>query len=866
MQWPWQRKDEELDDEIRQHLEMAARERMERGESAEQARLNVRREFGNVGLVKEVTREMWGWASLERLGQDLRFGLRLLAKLPSFTLIAVLTLALGIGATTAMFSVVNALVLNPFPYHDHQRLFLVRQSLPKLGVRDQLRASGAEFSDFAAAASFAQVAAWEPVSRNLTGGQEPERVAPAKVSAEFFAMLGIEPLLGRVMRPDKQGTRGARVLVISYGLWQRRFGGEPGVIGRQVALDDEPYTIIGVMPQRFWFGENDCWFPFPFDLNAAPRDSARIVPVLAKLKPEVTDAQAQAELALLAQKNEQAFAKTHPEYVGRSLYLQPLREFVFGSLRQVTLILLGAVTLVLLIACANLANLLLVRAAARAPELAVRIALGASRGRLIRQLLTESFLLSVIGGALGVLSAWLALDALVRLIPQDKLSASVAININGGVLFFAIAVSLLTTMLCGLWPAWQSSGAEAQAGLQAATQRATAQRGQRRLQSALVVTEVSLSFILLVMAGLMLRSFARLTNVDTGFQTENLLSLRLTRSPAKSDGGKRLGAFFQQLADRVATAPGVKGVAVASHMPFDFTEDGAIKIENSALPIEQRTQTVDTRTVSANYFSVLGIPLLQGESFSAGDADVAVINQTLAQRCWPQEDALGKRFKLGSADSSWFVVKGVVADSNQGSFDASIKPEAYFALGQMAGRYRRMNLAIRTQGDPLALAPQIQKEIWAVDREQAVYQVQTMEQMIGKVLGTRRFALVLLLLFSGVAVTLAALGIYGVIAYAVAQRTHEIGIRLALGARAIEVLRLVIGQGLRPVLLGTALGLLGAFALTRVMESLLYGVSATDPLTFAAIVAFLFSVALLACWLPARRATKVNPLIALRCE
>jgi putative ABC transport system permease protein len=395
---------------------------------------------------------------MQTLWQDLRYGARMLMKQPGFTFIAVITLALGIGANTAIFSVVNAVILNPFPYRDHRQIFMVRQSLPKLDVNDQLRASGAEFADFAQRAGFEHVAAWEPVSRNLTGGQEPERVAPAKVSAAFFSMLGVAPQLGRVIRPDEQGPQGARVLVISHGLWQRRFGGAADVIGKQVALDDEPYTIIGVMPQRFWFDGRDCWFPFPFNLADAPRKSGRDFAILAKLKAGVTAAQAHADLALLARQNEQDFTGTNPEYAGRGLYLQPYREFVYGTLHETTLILLGAVGLVLLIACTNIANLSLTRAAARAPELAIRAALGASRLRLVRQLLTESLLLALGGGGLGALLALWGIDALVALAPRDNLPVGAVIELDGRVLLFTFVVSLLTALLCGLWPAWQSSG------------------------------------------------------------------------------------------------------------------------------------------------------------------------------------------------------------------------------------------------------------------------------------------------------------------------------------------------------------------------------------------------------------------------
>jgi len=829
---------------------------------------------------------------MQTLWQDLRYGVRMLLRQPGFSLVAVLTLALGIGASTAIFSIVNVVILNPFPYRDHTRLFLVRQNLTKIGAAEQVRASGPEFADFSKSQLFEQVAAWEPVSRNLTGGQEPERVAPAKVSPEFFSMLGIEPLLGRVMRPEEYGPKGERVLVISYGLWQRRFGGDKGVLGKTVALDDEPYTIIGVMPQRFWFDGRDGWFPFPFNLGDLARNSGRSFAVLARLKPAVTLQQAKAELEVLARQGELTFAATNPEYIGRNIYLEPYRDFVYGSMRKAGLILLGAVGLLLLIACANIANLLLARAAARNSEIAIRTALGASRWRLLRQMLTESLLLALCGGLTGLLIAVWGIDAILALVPAGGLPDGIVIGVDARVLLFALGTSLLTSLIFGLWPALEISKPGRQESLKVGSQRTTTDPSHRRMQSMLIVAEVGLSLVLLVMAGLMLQSFARLVNVETGFETKNLLSMRLNRSPAKSEGGKQNAAFFQQVIDRVSTVPGVKGVAAASHMPFDFTEGGTITAENNALPGERRTQSVDTRTVSPDYFRVLGIPLLQGEFFTARDAGdpttaeglsafsgVVIINQSLARRFWPDETAVGKRLKPGSAESNnspWFVIKGVVADSNQGALDESVKPEVYFAMGQLAWRYRRLNLAIRTSGNPKLLISSIQKEIWSVDKDQAVYQVQTMEAMIGASIGTRRFAMLLLMLFAGLALVLATVGIYGVMSYLVTQRTHEIGVRMALGAGTRDVLKLVIMQGMWPALLGVIIGLGGAFALTRFMEkllfgvsatkSLLYGVSATDPLTFAAIALLLMLVALLACYVPARRATKVDPMVALRYE
>jgi putative ABC transport system permease protein len=814
---------------------------------------------------------------MNHLWQDIQYGVRMLLKNPGFTLITALTLCLGIGASVAIFSVVNVVILNPFPYRDHSRLFLVRQSLPKIGVTDQLRASGAEFADFSKSPIFEKVAATEPVSRNLTGGQEPERVAPAKVSGDFFSMLGVEPILGRAIRAEDQGPNAQPVLVISYGLWQRRFGGDPDALGKRVALDDEAYTIVGVMPPQFWFEGRDCWFPFPFNVGELPRNSRRDYPILAKLKPGVGVAQAKAELELLARQNERSFAGTNPDYAGRGLYLQPYREFVYGGMRRTSLLLLGAVGLVLLIACTNIANLLLTRGASRAPEIAIRAALGASRLHIVRQLLTESLLLSILGGALGTLLSIWAIEALTALVPAGEIPTGVVIGVERGVLFFALAVTLLTTLLFGLWPALQLSGPETQESLKAGAQRATMSARNRRMQRSLVMAEVGLSAALLVMAGLMVRSLALLTGVDAGFATENLLSMRLNRSPAKSEGGKLNAAFFQKLTEGISTVPGVKEVAVASHMPFDYTEDGLITVENATLSGELRTQNVDNRTVSPNYFRVMGVPLSQGAFFSDRDAGdpttaqglatfsgVVIINQSLARRFWPGENPVGKRLKPGRAENNnnpWFVVKGVVADSSQGALDAQIKPEVYFAMGQLAWRYRRMNLAIRTQGDPSLLVNAIQKEIWKVDKDQAVYQAQPMRQMVDASIGTRRFAMLLLILFAGIALTLAATGIYSVISYSVTQRTHEIGIRMALGADGPDVMRMIFRQGLWPALVGVGIGLLVAAVSTRVMKGLLFGVSATDPITFIAISLLLIFVAFLACLIPARRATKVDPIM-----
>ena len=798
---------------------------------------------------------------------DVIYCFRMLRKRPSFTLVAVLTLALAIGAGTALFSIVNVVILNPFPYKDTARLFFVRQSLPKIGVQDQFRASGPEFVDFAKSGVFERVAAFESVSRNLTGSDEPERVAAAKVSTDFFNMLGVEPLLGRTIAPNEQGPNGQRVLVISYGLWQRRFAGDKAVLGQKVSLDDEPFTIIGVMPPQFRFDEAQAWFPFPYDFNEAQRNG-RALAVVGRISAGTNLQQANAALASLARQNEQDFGGANPEYAGRGIYLQPLTEYYFGPVRKALFILMGAVALVLLIACANIANLLLAKSMGRSHEIAIRNAMGASRARIIRQMLVESVVLGLLGGGLGLLIASWGTRGLVNLIPTGIIPAGVNITMNVPVLLFTLAVSLVTAFIFGLWPAIQGSRTTTREALQWSSQRTTASGGARRAQSVLVVAEVALSLVLLVMAGLMIRSFARLTNVDPGMSTANVMSMRINRSPAKSKDGAQNAIFFQNVIDRVKTLPGIEAVGVASHMPFVYTEDWPITVESVANQSVQ-TQSIDTRTVSADYFTTMQIPLINGQFFAAQDAvPVVIVNQTMANHYWPNQDPLGKRIKLGDINSKspWFTVKGVVKDSAQVSLDVAVRPEIYFALAQMAGRYRRMNLAVRTSVDPKSTVAAIQAAIREVDKDQPVYQIQTIDELIRETISTRRFALTILILFAVLALVLAVSGIYGVISYAVTQRTQEIGIRMALGAEAADVLRLVLGQFMRLTFAGVALGLVAAYLLTRLMTSLLFGVTPTDVTTFVLVSLSLSLVALLACLLPARRATKVDPLVALRYE
>ena len=802
--------------------------------------------------------------------RDLIYCFRMLRKRPSFTIVAVLTLALAIGASTALFSIVNVVVLNPFPYKDPSRLFFVRQSFPKIGVHDAFRSSGPEFVDVANSGVFERVAAFEPVSRNLTGSNEPERVAAAKVSTDFFNLLGVEPMLGRTIAPNEQGPNGERVLVISHGLWQRRFGGDKAMLGQTVALDDEPFTIIGVMPPQFRFDEAQAWFPFPFNFNESAR-GGRAYPIVGRVSYGKSVEQVNAALANIARQNEQDFGSTNQEYAGRAIYVQPLTEYYLGPVRRALFILLGAVGLVLLIACANVANLLLARSMSRSHEIAIRRAMGASRARIIRQLLIESTVLGLIGGGLGLLIASWGTRLLFNMIPADTIPAGLDVAMNVQVLLFTLGVSLVTAFIFGLWPAIQGSRTQTREALQTASQRTTAGVGSRRAQSVLVVAEVALSLVLLVMAGLMIRSFAKLTNIDPGMSTANVMTMRINRSPAKSKDGAQNAIFFQSVIDRVKSLPGIDAAGVASHMPFVFTEEWPITVESAANTGAQ-TQSIDTRTVSADYFTTMQIPVVGGHVFSTEDGPqappVVLVNQAMADRYWSSQEPLGKRIKIGNIDSKspWFTVKGVVKDSAQSALDQGTRPEIYFALGQMAGRYRRMNLAVRTSVDPKSTLAAIQSAIREVDKDQPVYQVQTIEELIRDSVSTRRFALTILILFAVLALVLAVSGIYGVISYSVSQRTQEIGIRMALGAEGRDVLRLVLGQFMRLTAVGVALGLVGAYALTRLMTSLLFGVTPTDITTFVLVPIVLSLVAVVACLIPARRATRVNPLVALRYE
>jgi predicted permease len=867
MKW-WRRKqrEEELEAEVQSHLEMAMRERMERGETAEQAKASARREFGNVGLIKEVTREMWGWTSLERLLQDLRFGLRMLLKNPGFTLIAVITLGLGIGANTAIFSIVNAVLLRPFPYQAPERLVSVQE---RFSAPRGVTVSYPNFVDWRAQnTAFASIAAVRGnESFNFTGIGEPERLQGRLVSAEFFSTLGIQPLLGRDFLAEEDHPGATPAAILSYGFWQRRFGADESVIGRQLTLNNQSFTVVGITPANFQYGvEADVTVPIGLSAERFKNRGADPgTDVVARLKPNLSQQQAETELNLIAARLEQQYPVSNK---GRRVLLTPLHESFVGNVRQPLLILLGAVGLVLLIACANVANLLLVRSSSRQKEMAVRVALGAPPRRIIRQLLTESALLAALGAALGILLAFWGTSLIASQLP-DGIPRLQEAQVDAPVLVFTLAVSLLTGLLFGLAPALQASRPNLTEGLKEGDRGSSGRR--QRLRSVLVVGEVALTLTLLVGAGLLIQSFRRVLQVDPGFKAQNLLTMQVS---VNNPDGQQVASFFEQLQQNVRSLPGVKSVAVSNGLPFGIANFPAFIIEGR--PETENKPSGIRYTVSPDYFQTLGIELIKGRVFTAEDTRdsqlVIVIDEVLARKYFSNEDPLGKRLKHGPTTPGLEIV-GIVRHVEPNSLDGQSSDTAQFytnfnqvSLQGLPTSVRRINLLTRTEVEPLSLASAVRGQIAALNKDQAVFNVRTMEQIVGQSVAPRRFSMLLLTVFAVVALALASIGIYGMMSYAVAQRTREIGVRMALGAQSSNVLSLVIGQGMKLALAGVALGLVASVVLTRTINNLLFGVSPTDPLTFVVIPLLLAGVAFVACFVPARRATKVDPMIALRHE
>jgi putative ABC transport system permease protein len=799
----------------------------------------------------------------DEMFQDLRFGLRMLWKNPGFTLIVVFTLSLGIGANTAIFGVVNAVLLRSLPYESPERLVMLSESDGQRKVQS-MDVSGPNFLDWRSQAqSFERMAAFDSEENfNLTGGELPERVKGATVSEDFFLTLGVTPVAGRAFLPEEAKPGAAPVVMLSHALWQRRFGGDRGVVGRTIRVNGESATVVGVMPPSFQYpADAELWAPFASALNQFNR-SLYMLKVIARLKSGATITQARAELDTIAQRLAQQYPETNKD---RGVHLATLHDDVVGDLKPALQVLLGAVLFVLLIACVNVANLLLGRADVRRRELAVRAALGAGRIRLLRQLLVESLLLAFAGGAGGLLLARMGASLLFSIDPS-ALPGRQEITLDAWLLGFTLLASLITGVMFGLVPAWQLSGADLRASLQIG--EGSAAPGSQRLRSALVVAEIALALVLLVGAGLLIRSFWRLVNVETGFETRNVLTMQL-QLPEKEYAEKpRVAAFYDQLRQRVQALPGVQSAGLVNTLPMSGFFMQGLEVEGAPPLTPGQRPITAFRVTTPGYFGALGIPLINGRVFQETDRAeteaVVIVDRTTARRYWPEGQALGKRVNLGGPQDPWLTVVGIVGDVRYHGLDSSVFPTIYAPHAQ--AHFYRMMLAVRTTTDPLTLVQAIKEQIAALDRNLPISKIQTMEQIVAGSVTQQRFNLTLLGAFAALALLLAAVGIYGVVSYSVSQRTREIGIRMALGARTRDVSRQVIGQCVKLALLGVALGLGGALALTRWMKTLLFDVSATDPLTFTAIALLLTSVALVAGWIPARRATKVDPLVALRHE
>jgi putative ABC transport system permease protein len=810
---------------------------------------------------------------LADLWQDLRFGVQMLRKNPGFTFIAVLMLALGIGANTTMFSVVNAVWLRSLPYPEAEQLMLVWHRNKKQGD-DALLTSGNYLDLLRQNQSFARMAAISDHDFSLTGRGEPERLQGQSVSAALFQLLKVAPVIGRDFTETDDQVGATRVVILSHGLWQRRFGGQADVIGQTLTLNDLPYTVVGVMPPGFTVpeGNAELWTPIAFSAEAANDRGSFYLSALARLKPGVTLEQAQSEADVIAHNLEQAYPKSNTD-LGFSVV--SLHGFMVRGFKQSLWVLLGAVAFTLLIACVNVANLLLARAAVREKELAVRTALGAARWRLVRQLLTESMLLAFGGGALGTLLALWGIQALKLISPTgpNAIARLDEINLDWRVLGFTFGIACLTGIIFGLAPALQLSRPDLQHTLKEGGRGSSSATGQR-LREILVVAEVALSLVLLIGAGLLIRSFIRLQNVDPGFKPERLLTMNVILSQDKARDLASISNFYQQVIERVQSLPGVEAASVATVAPIVTAgRRSPIVPEDKPDPPPGVFQVANNRVVSPDYFRTLGVPLQQGRLLSAQDhaqaPGVVVINQALARHYWGDENPLGKRLKIGARTSKapWLTVVGIVGDVRQAGLNSEALPEFYTPFTQEHQRFVRPRvLFVRTTGDPLSLITAVKSQIWSVDKDQPINDVRTMEEIVTQWLAPRRFNLLLLGAFAALALVLASVGIYGVISYAVSQRTREIGVRLALGAQARDILKLIVGQGMVLTLGGVTIGLIASFVLTRWLESLLFSVSATDPLTFILIPVLLIAVALLACWLPARRATKVDPMAALRSE
>jgi predicted permease len=862
--------DHDLSEELRAHVDLLTERKINEGLRSEDARRAALIEVGGIEQVKERVREVRMGRPLEDLVQDLRYALRSLRKQRGFTAVAVITLALGIGANTAIFTVINTVLLRPLPYLNPDQLVVLTETISE----HPTSVSYQNFVDWRNQNSaFENVAAVrQRESFNLTGAGESERLQGRLVSANFFATLGVKPIRGRDFSNEEDQPGATPTAIISHALWQRRFGADENLIGKQLTLNGQQYTVIGITPPNFQYA-SDADVTVPIGLSAERfklRGKDPGINALARLKEGSSIKTAIADINTIAARLEQQYPDTN---TGRRVRVESLRESVVGEVRPTLLTLLGAVGFVLLIACANVANLLLTRSASRQREMAIRTALGAGRLRILRQLFTESAVLAVAGGGVGLLLAIWGTRFISSYIPEGIPRLS-ELAIDGRVLLFTLGASLLTGMFFGLAPALQSSTSNLTETLKEGERNSS--RGRNYAGKLLVISEVALTLVLLVGAGLLVKSFWRLSEVDPGFNPQNVLAMQISIN-ARPEEGPRVDGFLTNLLSQIKTLPGVHSVSVSNGLPFEGANFPPLVLEGQPAPAPGQDPSGLLYLVSPDYFKTMEIDLVRGRLFSSQDTreapQVALIDEVFARQYFPNQDPIGRRFKLNTPGAESHEIVGVVRHVEHVGLEGQTAntAEFYFNFDQIPvatlPRYvRRVNLLVRTTVEPLSLAGSVRNQISGLDKDQAVFNVRTMEQALSRSVAARRFSMILLAVFALLALTLAAVGIYGVISYSVAQRTREVGIRMALGASMIDVIKLVLSDGLKLVLIGVGVGLAGALALTRMMTTLLFGVTPTDALTYATVALGLIIVALIACCIPARRATKVDPLVALRFE
>jgi predicted permease len=871
------RAEQEMDDELRFHLEKQIEQNIARGMSAEEARDAALRTFGNVETIKDECRDALGVRFISELMQDVRYGLRQLRRNPGFTFVAVLTLAMGIGANTAIFSVVNAVLLDPLPYPQADRLVALYSRTAQFSTAS---ISYPNFQDWVHLnRSFSAMAAYRQDNFTLTGTGEPERVSAEMISASFFSVLGVKPAVGRTFTPQEDQLGAGPVVILSGGFWKRKFGSAPDILGKVITLNSLPYTVVGVVPSSFYYSGNnftlsDVYVPIGQKSDPPFRDRrvAMGMDAVGRLKPGVTLQQADADMNSLARN----LAEEYPDAnKGNGVTLVPLKQNVVGDIQPYLLVLLAAVGFVLLIACVNVANLMLARSTGRAREFAIRIALGAGQRRVVRQLLTESVLLALAGGAVGLLIATWGLRVALKILPQ-ALPRAADVHADGRVLLFTFAASLLTGILFGLAPALKTSSANIQETLKEGGRGTST--AHHRTQTFFVVAEVALALMLLAGAGLMVRSLVALWGVNPGFDPHNVLCFRSSSPPLKSTEAIR--ASWREIHDRLAAIPGVQAASLSlSSRPLGGDSETPFYREGQPKPATTSEMKFSLfYVVQPDYLKVMRIPLKRGRFLTSADTEhspnVTVIDDRFAQLYFPGEDPIGKRVHFAVVDITAEVV-GVVGHIKQWGLDENanspVLAQCYFAVAQTPEMFvplvgSNLPIVMRTQGSPLAQIGSVRRTLNQVNSRSVIYDVETMDQIISGSLSSRRFSMILMGVFAALALLMASVGIYGVISYLTSRRTHEIGIRMALGAEKRDVLRMVVGQGLKLALIGVAIGIAGALALTRFLASLLFGVKPTDPFTFVAVSLILVAVALLACYIPARRATKVDPLEALRYE